>query len=121
MSDEPPKFTYEFDGALVDDILAERQTATVRIDDERDPRPGDRVSAQHPSGHEFAILTVRAAARVRAIMALHFIESHDAKHGASDLDDLLARLAEYYPEKTDGVTLAPRTPVHVVVFEVIER
>jgi uncharacterized protein YqfB (UPF0267 family) len=120
MSDEQPKFTYEFEGALVDDILAERKTATVRIDDDRTPRPGDRVSARHPSGREFAVLEVRAAARVRAIMALHFIESHDAKHGARDPDDLLDWLAEYYPEKTNGVTPAPRTPVQVVVFEVLD-
>lgn len=119
MSESTTRTAYGFDGELISDILAGEKTATVRLDDERTVTPGDRVSARHPSGHEFAELKVRAAARVRAIMALDFIERHNAEHGASDPDELLERLADYYPEDTEGIGLAPRTPVHVVVFEVV--
>lgn len=117
---EPDYPAYEFAGELVDDVLAGEKTATVRLDDDRTLRPGDNIAAEHPSGREFALLRVRAAARVRAIMALDFIASHNAQHGASDPDDLLDRLAEHYPDKTEGIGLAPRTPVHVVVFEVVD-
>lgn len=115
-SDRGDGVAYQFDGPLIDAILSGDKTATIRVDDERDPNPGDTISARHPDGHEFADLEVRAAARVQAIMALHFVKAFNAEHGASDPDDLFDRLSEYY-----DVGIGPTTPVQVVVFEVIDR
>ena len=108
--------TYRFDGSLIDPILSGEKTATVRVDDERHPEPGDTISARHPDGHEFAQLKVEAAARVKAINALEFVDTFCAQHGAANPDELFDRLAEHY---CGGV--GPTTPVHVVVFEVVDR
>lgn len=106
--------TYRFDGSLTEPIVDGGKTATVRVDDERNPEIGDTITAATPEGNEFAQLQVRGTARVLLCYALEVIDMHGADHGAGDMHELSDKLRNHY-----GQGASPSTNVHVVVFEVV--
>lgn len=109
------RFQYAFADDLIPAVLRGEKTATVRVDDERTPEPGDAVAATNDDGREFATLRVTASLRVKACRAHDMVEAFHADHAADSPNEMLDILNQHYDR---GVSNAD--PVHVLIFEVAD-
>lgn len=106
---------YKFHDSLIPDVLAGRKTATVRVDDERSPEPGDVVDVLNTDGKRFASVRIRASLRVKACWAHRMIETYNANHGADSAGEMLDKLNEHYETGVSNTD-----PVHVLIFSEVD-
>lgn len=103
---------YVFAEEYVEAILSGEKSATIRYDDERCVRPGERIAATTPTGERFATLVVEAAARVRLRHVLSFIKIRGGNYPHANPSAIIEALSKHYP----NAEIAPETVVHPIVF-----
>ena len=99
------KPTLKFDETLVDAILAEDKTVTIRYNDEKNINAGDVIFATTPDNMTFAIL------QVMFITEKHIgdIKKLDLKgHAANDYQELFEILDKYY----NGLTFDSKVKIY---------
>lgn len=106
--------TLTFHPRYVEFIQHGIKTATVRYQDEKDISGGDILKFKVPDGTPFdrARVTDVEVAEVRKVPEL--IRRMGEKHNASDWQELLDTLREFYDDEIHATT-----DVKVIVFEVI--
>lgn len=106
---------YRFATELIEPVLQRAKTATIRYEDERNPKPRDVIIAVDQDDTIFAVLEVMRVHDLPVCEIDEYLSEDDIRYGASNSWEVLSQLHTHYPDECEAIDRW--TDIRLLVFQ----